>query len=418
MLRLAMPLLLACLLASNAAAESPISRGTTAGRAEGVSAEGSAYGLTWLSSTAVTPTADLTSGDFVRVFENGDKILVTFSTTLSSALVPGTCSAAGAYAYREFDRDMTPTGRQGVISCGVRGDNGGLLVGDRFYLAVSGIDDTVFDGWNLSMYDAASWSTLPAAPAAPLTGPTTHALACGMRAGDPVLAVVNGLVDIDGKYLGPDCCGGAESSWPAWCLPASANSFTTHHNFFDPATFSPAPCPPSCPLTLPVPPNPGHIDMDSLWMEDGYINLMASTGSSIFGDLVLIRLDSAWSYVDSKVLREHAWGPEGVATYRGRHYVSFLDSSTCGGALPCAMNARLAVFDGAWTAPPLGEIALTSFATDSGMTAQKATLLLVGDTLYVATVSSLSNDVSTAQVTVDLFRIGPAHRLRRRLSRE
>lgn len=358
--------------------------------------------LTFVSSTAVTPTADFSNGDFVRIFQRGAKVLVTFSTDLASALIPGTCAKtepqSGAYVYREFNEDMTPTGKQGVIACGVKGDNGGLLVGDRFYLALSGVDDPVLDGWNLSMYDSTTWSTLPAPPTSPLVGPTSHLLECGKGAGDPMLASVNGLVDIDGKYVGSGCCG---SSQPSYCQPGPTCSFTTHHNFFDPATFSVAPCPPSCPLILPVPPNPGHIELTSVIVDDDTIDFLSST--SILGDLVLMRLDSDWHYLSSSVLRPHAWCPEGVASYGGHYFVSFVDSSNCSGTLNCQMNVRLAVFDREWT--PVEEVAVTSFAQGSQMDVQKPTILLEGDKLYVAYLSGPFGVAGANQVSVTLFQL-------------
>lgn len=358
--------------------------------------------LTFVSSTAVTPTADFSNGDFVRIFQRGTKVLVTFSTSLASALIPGTCPRtepqSGAYVYREYSEDMTPTGKQGVIACGVKGDNGGLLVGDKFYLALSGVDDPVLDGWSLSMYDSTSWSTLPAPPTSPLVGPTSHLLECGKGAGDPMLVSVYGLIDIDGKYIGSGCCG---SSQPSYCQPGPTYSFTTHHNFFDPATFSVASCPPSCPLILPVPPNPGHIDLTSLIVDDDTIDFLSST--SILGDLVLMRLDSDWHYLSSSVLRPHAWCPEGVASYGGHYFVSFLDSSNCSGTLDCQMNVRLAVFDREWT--PVEEVAVTSFAQGSQMDVQKPTILLEGDKLYVAYLSGPFGVAGANQVSVALFQL-------------
>jgi hypothetical protein len=373
-------------------------------------------GLRFVDSTPVTPTGDFSNGDFVRIFQRGSKVLVTFNTTLSSALIPGTCPKtepqAGAYVYREFNADMTPTGRQGVIACNAKCDNGGLLVGDTFYLALSGVDDPLLDGWSLSLYDASSWSTLPEPPASPLVGPVVHVLDCGKRAGDPMLAYVNGLIDIDGKYLGPGCCG---DSQPPWCESAPTHSFTTHHTFFDPNTLSVASCAGTGPEILAVPPNPGHIDLNSMIVAGSTINFLA--GTSLLGDLVLMQFDSTWNFVSSSVLRSHAWCPEGVVYHGGHYYVSFLDTTSCNGAIPCEMNARVAVFDSSWTAPPVEEFAVTSFAPGSGTEAQKPTILLSGNILYVAYVSGPIGEVAAAQVSVARFRIWPDRRPHRVLHR-
>jgi hypothetical protein len=136
-------------------------------------------------------------------------------------------------------------------------------------------------------------------------------------------------------------------------------------------------------------------------VEGDTINFLAST--SLLGDLVLMRVDSAWTYLSSSVLRSHAWCPEGVATYGGRYYVSFLDSTICSGTWGCEMNARLAVFDQAWR--PVEEVALTSFTKGSKMEAQKPTILLVGDKLYVAYLTGPQGAVGATQVSVALFQL-------------
>jgi hypothetical protein len=147
----------------------------------------------------VTPVGNLAGGAFVRVgyVPGKDRIAVTFSARLSQPVRNCTDIFGrpnpNAIAYREYTMEMQETGKYGIITCQTGPDVGGMFHGDDYYYAAMGHDNTKnVDGWYLAKYNAVTWQSS--------VSPFFYPLATEEKNGDPMIAVMNGQIDISGKY--------------------------------------------------------------------------------------------------------------------------------------------------------------------------------------------------------------------------
>jgi hypothetical protein len=261
---------------------------------------------------------------------------------------------------------MKPTvkkGNMGVINCyGGNMDTGGLFDGDHFYFAYQSGPPTgsgTQDGWRLGKYDAANWTTL--------VDPNSYFLPviCDEDPGDPMIALVNGQIDVSSKMkLGNPATDG------------------THHRFFTTDLEYT-----NVERRLRAPQVPPHHNLTSMIQTSGgVINFVA--GVTLAGPMIVMQYDKNWKYLGPKspnsplTLKQNAAAPEGVAFYKKRFYVSYLDVSPgCPASSSCQMNVRLAVFDSSWTL--LNDIAVTNFVlTDHKMPARPS-LALHNKRIYV-----------------------------------
>ena len=244
---------------------------------------------------------------------------------------------------------MQETGDYGLIACKTGPDVGGLLLGDAYYFAAMGRDNTKgADAWWLAKYDAVTWK--------PLVEPFLHPLEAEELTGDPMIAELNGQIDVSGRYKR---------------LDEPPPGHATHHQFFTPDLQFVAKR-----VLTDVP----HIDLTSLlWTVDA-IHFLTST--DLWGDMILLQYDASWHYLGTRTLKQHASCPEGLAFDGTRFYVSYIDNSLSKPFEPGLLdNIRLAAFDANWNL--LDDVAVTSFAAGENRAPGRPSLALRNNRLYV-----------------------------------
>jgi hypothetical protein len=328
----------------------------------------------------VTPVGNYQWGAFSRIgyVPGRDRIIVTFNTQLGQP--EGYCTDVG-HAYREYTTDMVATGNMGLIHCVGGGmDTGGLLAGNDYYYTYQAPGpDPGTSGFDLIKYDAVSWKELAR---------TFHALDStkndyGMRAedfGDPMIALVNGQVDVSSTYFSPT----AE--------PIPLGSYGTHHQFFTTnLQFT------GKQILSETP----HINLSSMVFANGVYNFV--TGTSLVGDLIVMRYDQSWNHLETKLLKQKSVTSEGVAFDGKRFYVSYIDvpCTEMGG---CYMNVRLAAFDSNWNL--LDDIAVTNFTPDNHKQPGRPSLTLQNGRIYVCYDQNEDEEFSPSQSpTTSDFRV-------------
>lgn len=322
------------------------------------------FSLFKLFKTAkVTPMGGFVTGNmFARIgYVTGrDRFIVTFSSHLSK---PQAGRIDQAYAFREYTADMVETGKNGVISCHALSDTGGLFVGDDFYLASMGLENGS-EGWHLEKFNAVTWKQ-SASLFYSLTTLTDEKRGVKVEyiedPGDPMLAYVNGQIDISSTYRKND----PTAPWSPYSGAATHHQlFTTDLKFATKRVLSDTP----------------HINLSSMITANGTTNFL--TGTALFGDVVVMQYDSNWKYLGTKTLKKKAATPEGVAFDGTRFYVSYLDVPCT--SVPCTVptNVRLAAFDSNWNM--LDDIAVTSITTQDHKQTSRPALALRNGRIYVA----------------------------------
>jgi hypothetical protein len=302
--------------------------------------------FTHLKTVAVTPAGNFQKASFTRVgyVPGRDAMIVTFDTVLEKP--EGECGDK-AYGYREFNLDMVETGDRGIINCyGGIIDSGGLFVGDDFYYAFqAGAGNT--EGWILAKYNAVTWeATVPEA---------FFGLPHGYNNGDPMMAVVNGQIDVSSKIMTDPSDPGDCPFMHCW----------THHEFFTKDLVY---------VETRVLKDAYNVNLSSLVQtEDGVVHFV--TADSYGGNAIVMRYDRDWKYLGVKTILEKAGADEGVAFDGNRFYVSYVDFS---GTMP---NVHLAAFDKDWNF--LDDIAVTSFTSQNPKAAIRPSLTLYRGRIYV-----------------------------------
>ena len=309
-----------------------------------------------IGTVKVTPVGNFAGGGFVRIgyVPGRDSMVVTFKAKLSEA-VSGCNDTMGqpnteAIAYREYTVDMQETGDYGIITCQTGPDVGGMFLGNHYYYAGMGHNNTSnVDGWWLAKYDAVTWANL--------VDLFFYPLAQGENNGDPMIVPVNGQIDISGKY---------------YRSVDEELATATHHQFFTPDLQF---------ISKRILTDTPNIDLSSLLVVNGVINFITST-AFVGGDVTVMRYDPAWNYLSTKTLVQGASQPEGAAFDGTRYYVSYVDMAPCDSAFPsCAMNIRLAAFDSSWNL--LEDIPVTNFALEDNRVPARPSLTLWNNRIYV-----------------------------------
>ena len=338
-------------------------------------------GLFDLFQTAkVTPAGNFRTGIFVRIgyVPGRDAMVVAFDTMLNGP--EGDCGARG-YAYREFNLDMAATGEQGLINCyGGAMDTGGLFVGDDFYFAYqSGKPDGTM-GWMLAKYDAVTWQ--------PVVPPAYFGLEGLRDPGDPMIAEVNGRIDISSKIRtgvegDPDC--------PYVACWTHHQIFTTDLEWVGERILK---------ETI-------HVNLTSLVQTpDGTIHFLTAT--NLFGDMLVLQYKPDWTFVDAKTVKLRSATPEGVAFDGRRFYVAYTDVTL----VEKLQNVHLAVFDTDWNL--IDDIAVTSFVPEDRKAPARPSLAMHNNRIYVCYDQAEQSDVKTAtteeadvQAYVKVYNIRP-----------
>ena len=306
-----------------------------------------------VNEVQVAPIGNQINASFARIgyVPGRDAIVVTFDTMLTRP--EGNCTTKG-YAWREYTMDMTATGNQGLINCyGGAMDTGGLFEGNDFYFAYQAPNPTTpgSQGWVLTKYNAVTWATSES---------YFFQLAQTEDPGDPMFAVVNGLIDISSKvenvnHSDPNCSFG--NCW-------------THHQFFT--------------MDLQfveerVLKDTMHNNLTSmLQTTDGVIHFVA--GAALIGDVYAIRYDRNWNYLGEKTILTNSAAPEGIAFDGSRFYVSYvyMNQLPQGGRFD---NVRLAAFDSDWNL--LDDVAVTNYSASDLKNTARPSLTLHNGRIYV-----------------------------------
>ena len=332
--------------------------------------------FTLMKSVQVTPVDNINSGSFVRVgyVPGRDRIIVTFKARLAQTGCKNFyANDIYAYGYREYAKDMVETGNQGIFSCVTGPDIGGGFVGDNFYTIAMDHDPTSnLEGWRLAEYNAVNWTSLVA--------PFFHPLATGELTDDPMIALVNGQIDISSHYKN------AGENGPG---------HATHHQFFTPDLQF---------IGKRVLTDTSHINLTSLLVVNGVINLITST--DLWGDMIVIQYDTSWNYLGVKTIKKNASAPEGAAFDGTRIYVSYIDNSASTPGKPGGHdNVRLAAFDAKWNL--LDDIAVTSFGSQDLKAPGRPSMTLYDGRIYVcydqnenATSADIDTNPDTANIQV------------------
>lgn len=304
-----------------------------------------------VKSVDVTPSGNLVGGDFVRIgyVPGKDRITVAFQAKLGQK---DRCASGWGYGYREYTPDMVATGSDGVLNCYAWADSGGLFAGNDLYVANMGRDNNNNqDGWWLAKYDAVTWKSLVGPFFFPMTVP-------GEEIGDPMMELINGQVDISSTYRKD-----------LRAQPGPFVSYLTHHQFFTTDLKF---------VGKRILSDTPHINLSSMINAGGTINFI--TGTSLLGDMIVMRYDTNWRYIGTKTLKQRAAAPEGVAFDGTRFYVSYLDAA-CEN-MPCYQNVHLAAFDSSWN--PLDDIMVTTYTPQDHKQANRPALTLWNGRIYVA----------------------------------
>jgi hypothetical protein len=300
----------------------------------------------FIQTVKVTPSGNFLRGGFVKIGYVQGNIVVAFNTNLIQP--EGGCPDA-AYAYKEYTTDMVETGAQGVISCKALSDTGGVFFGDDLYFAAIGFENGK-DGWWLEKFNAITWEQSTS---------LFYPMASGEGAGDPMLAFVNGQLDVSSMYQ-PD----PTLIWGPFLGAA------TFHDFFNPTDLQF--------VSKRILSDTPHIGLSSMITANDTINFIS--GTALFGDVIVMQYDTNWNYLGTKTLIQNAGAPEGVAFDGNRFYISYLDIPCTD--MPCeTQNVRLAAFDANWNL--LDDIAVTSYAPEDHKVPARPTLLLWNGRLYV-----------------------------------
>jgi hypothetical protein len=306
-----------------------------------------------VKSVDVTPAGNLVGGMFVRIgyVPGKDRMTVAFQAKLGQK---DRCPIGWGYGYRVYSPDMGATGSDGVLNCYAWADSGGLFAGNDLYVANLGHDNkTNTDGWYLAKYDAVTWKELVSPFFYPVSAPWEDA-------GDPMVELVNGQIDVSSLY----------KSDPKE-QPAPWKGFATHHQLFTTDLKF---------VGKRVLSDTPHVGLAALTVANGVTNFLAGTG--IRGNLVVMQYDKSWKYLGTKTVRKKGSAPEGMAFDGTRFYVAYLDDTSCPGYESCYQNVHLAAFDSNWSL--LEDIAVTSYSPQDHKEPNRPTLTLRNSRIYVA----------------------------------
>lgn len=311
-----------------------------------------------VQSVDVTPTDNLVGGMFVRIgyISGSDRIGVAFQARLAQK---DKCKSGWGYAYSEYTTDMVPTGKSGVLNCYAWSDSGGMFEGNDLYVVNMGPSNMGPDGgtdepgWWLAKYDAVTWKESVSPFHFPVTGP-------GKEVADPMVALVNGQIDIASVYR-QDL---TEPGGPHKGFASHHQLFTPDLQFVEEQILSDIP----------------HIGaLSSELALNDITNYLTST--ALLGDIVVMQYSPDWKYLGSQVVMPGSSCPEGLAFDGTRFYVAYLDNMGCTD-MPCYQNIRLAAFDSNWNL--LDDVAVTNYVSQDHKQANRPTLALRNGRVYVA----------------------------------
>lgn len=290
-----------------------------------------------------------TTDSFVVTFGGANRDNVNLDSLAEDSGNAGGFEGAGGYAYKIYSTDLEYFGEHDEYIFG-GGDAATVMVDDIYYHLTGGPD-----GWRLGVYDAVTWEELEL---------LEIELDDDEQANDQMISYVNGyfvlssiLSQVEQTQTDPEV------------------GYATHNHVFDKD------------LQLVdefVLDDVLHINGSSLVFVDGVYNFVTST--AYFGDLIVMRYDEDWNFLDSKILAENGQWPQGTIydEQSGLFYVAYLDIGT---KMDRASNVMLSAYDGAWNL--VDSIRVTDFKKEDATDGGRPWVMMYDGKLYV------SYDVST-----------------------
>jgi hypothetical protein len=336
----------------------------------------------FIKTIQVTPDNDFQTGSFARInyIPATDRFVVTFGT--KKGIIPGTGKGAG-YAYKEYTKDFVETGNTGTFTWNSDADeaqdSGSDMIDNTYYFVHVPFDTTDFYGWKITKYDAVSWKPLSVIYV-PLEYPYE-------KNNDPMVAYVNGLLDISSQY--------DASGTPPPLLEEGA---ATHHHFFT------TDLQPSGDKILSDTP---HVCGSSMIYLNGIYYFV--TADAFLGDLVVMKYDTNWNYLGLKKLIPEAHWSQGIVYNDQRFYVSYLNTSqrTPPSGFPVYLNAHLAAFDMEWNL--LDDVAVTNYTPQDNRQPGRPWIILQDNKLYVSydcdTINTMTGELLRWQAYVSIYEL-------------
>ena len=307
--------------------------------------------LKFIKTISVTPDKNYPGAvlGFCRInyVPSTDRFVVTFEARLAQS--SGGCNECG-YAYKEYTLDLQETGKTDVFSCKCE-DSGSVMVDNTYYFVVADMSNY---GWQVLKLDATNFNKVAETSISldPKEKYTNN---------DPVVAFVNGQLDISSQY-------NQSGTWPEFNSGADS-----HHHY----------------LTIDLNPlgekilsDSPHVHGGSLIYVDGIYYFVAA--NSFLGDLVLMRYDTNWNYIDTKTLISKAHFSTGLVFDGQFFYLAYLDTSQrlVPDSLPVFLNVHLAIFDRDWN--PVEDVAVTNYVISDNRQPGRPWVILHDNHLYVS----------------------------------
>ncbi len=232
----------------------------------------------------------------------------------------------GIIGCKEYNIDMQPTGNYEYLACGI-GDMGDIIIDNYFYFAkVWNHGPGTADFWRLYKFDAYTWEKL---------GQVDIPLDSTQEWSDgPTFSFINGLITVSGEYF-PDG------------TPDGPLGRGSHHHF---VTTDLQLMGEKILVSPDVPPHCSEFSMHQL--PNGDIIMFGAT--AYYGDLMVMRLDKDWNFIEKQTLRKDGFFPIGSVLYGGYWFVAYIDLSKKPAGPPWpegdppVRNVGLAAFDTSW----------------------------------------------------------------------
>ena len=306
--------------------------------------------IKFIRTIHVTPDVNFLGGGFARInyVPAIDRLVVTFGGWLANKKPP--CQDNG-YSYKVYTMDLQETGESGTFACNVA-DSGSLMVDNTYYFVAMTREGEKI-GWHILKLDAVKWK--------PLIDIFYQLDSPRESEGDPMVAYVNGQLDISSIYL------------PTGKLPDVPKGGATHHQFFSTDLQF---------IGKKILRDTPHINGSQMIYLDGVYSFVTADGYS--GDLVVMKYDKDWKYLGAKPLIKQAHWSTGLAFDGQRFYLAYMDTSqrTEPGFFPVYLNVHLAIFDRDWNL--LEDVAVTQYKPSDNMQTGRPWVILHGNRLYVS----------------------------------
>ena len=327
--------------------------------------------------TPVTPDSVFLTGGFVRVGYVGsrDHLAVTFSGLHK---LPGG-SIINGRGVKEYTPEMLATSVTAILT-NDEGDCNGRIVGDSYYDAVMAKQKQQPDsvGWMISKFDVTTW-TKQQEFFFPVDFPKEDI-------GDMMVAFADGLLDISAGYT---TYGG-----PA---PPDTGAGTHHQFFTTDLQFQGKRILDDFP----------HITGSSLLFVNNTYCLVSA--SAYTGDVVVMKYDQNWHFLEAKKLIDRAHWPTGMLYDGKRYYIAYLDTRlfTVPTFFPYCPNVHLAAFDSGWNF--VDDIAVTNFSWEDSLFTGRPSVFQWENRLYVSyDVVPWPEDLNKIEGFVSVYGLTPA----------